>query len=206
MFDLEALIQSVGYAGIFAIIFAESGLFFGFFLPGDSLLFTAGFLASQGLFNIWFLTAGIVIAAILGDSVGYWSGKKAGPLIFSREDSFWFSKERLNAAQKFFDKFGVYAIVLARFIPLVRTFTPIVAGAASMNYSTFLIANIGGGLFWGISVTLSGYYIAHLIPDAEKYVVPSAVAVFLTVTLFGTVIPLIRRYFTYRKPPTPPSS
>ena len=170
--DLPTLVESAGYAGLAAIVFAESGLFFGFFLPGDSLLFTAGFIASQGLLNIWILVPLLTVCAILGDAVGYWSGRKAGPYIFTRPDSFLFSHRRVEDARAFFDRKGAMAIILARFIPAVRTFTPIVAGAAHMPYGTFTRYNIIGALAWATGVTLAGYFLGSLIPDVEKYLLP----------------------------------
>src|SRR4051812_10254329 len=128
LLDVHSLIESLGLLGIFAVIFAESGLFIGFFLPGDSLLFTAGFLASQHLFGIWWLVTGSIVAAILGDNVGYAFGSKVGPSIFYREDSTLFHKDHIKKAEAFFEKHGPKSIMLARFMPIVRTFTPIVAG------------------------------------------------------------------------------
>lgn len=194
LFNLEELIRTAGYLGIAAIIFAESGLFFGFFLPGDSLLFTAGFLASQGLFNIWILIALTTIAAILGDSVGYWFGKKVGPMIFKRPDSFWFSKERVQQAHDFFEKHGAKSIVLARFIPAVRTFTPIIAGVAGMNYGTFLKYNIIGGVLWAAALPLLGYYLGSFVPDIDKYIIPIVVAI-----VVASVIPLAMEFLKKRR-------
>lgn len=194
LFNLEELIRTAGYLGIAAIIFAESGLFFGFFLPGDSLLFTAGFLASQGLFNIWILITLTTIAAILGDSVGYWFGKKVGPMIFKRPDSFWFSKERVQQAHDFFEKHGAKSIVLARFIPAVRTFTPIIAGVAGMNYGTFLKYNIIGGVLWAAALPLLGYYLGSFVPDIDKYIIPIVVAI-----VVASVIPLAMEFLKKRR-------
>ena len=157
--SLEQLIINIGYVGVFAIVFAESGLFFGFFLPGDSLLLTAGLLASRGLMNIWVLIIIIPIAAILGDNVGYWFGKKTGPRIFNRENSRLFKRKNLLAAKAFYDKHGGKTIVIARFMPFIRTFAPIVAGAVEMEYRRFLTWNIVGGILWGAGVTLVGYAI-----------------------------------------------
>ena len=131
-FDLVQIIQTVGYIGLFAIVFAESGLFFGFFLPGDSLLLTAGLLASQGKLDIGVLLVILSVAAILGDNVGYWFGKKTGSRIFNREESLLFRRKNLLAAQAFYDRHGGKTIVLARFMPFIRTFAPIVAGAVKM--------------------------------------------------------------------------
>jgi len=156
-FDIAGLIETVGYVGIAAIVFAESGLFFGFFLPGDSLLLTAGLLASRNVFNIWILIPLIFTAAVLGDNVGYWFGNKVGPPIFNRPNSRFFKRKNLLKAKEFYDKYGAITIVAARFIPFIRTFAPIVAGAVAMNYRTFLIFNIVGGVLWGIGLTTLGY-------------------------------------------------
>jgi membrane-associated protein len=156
-FDLGEIIRTVGYVGIFAIVFAESGLFFGFFLPGDSLLLTAGLLASRGEFNIVILIVGIFICAVLGDNVGYWFGNKVGPPIFNRPNSRFFKRKNLLKAKEFYDKYGAITVTAARFMPFIRTFAPIVAGAVSMNYRTFIIFNFLGGVLWGIGMTSLGY-------------------------------------------------
>ncbi|MBI5652444.1 MAG: DedA family protein [Chloroflexi bacterium] len=156
-FDLVELVKTVGYVGIFAIVFAESGLFFGFFLPGDSLLLTAGLLASRDLFNIWILIPGIFICAVLGDNVGYWFGAKVGPPIFNRPNSRLFKRKNLLKAKEFYEKYGAITITAARFMPFIRTFAPIVAGAVAMNYRTFIIWNLIGGVLWGIGMTALGY-------------------------------------------------
>ena len=167
--NINELVKTIGYIGLFAIVFAESGLFFGFFLPGDSLLFTAGLLASQNLFNIYILAILIATAAILGDSTGYLFGRKIGPKIFNREDSLFFRREYLEKTQNFYAKYGARAIILGRFMPIVRTFVPILAGVGSMKYKTFLQNNIIGGLLWGAGVTFLGYYLGTKVPYVEKY-------------------------------------
>lgn len=169
---LETLLPTLGYAGIFAIIFAESGLLIGFFLPGDSLLFTAGFLASQGIFDVRLLAVGCFISAVVGDSVGYAFGHKVGRRLFHKEDSVFFHKKHLMKAENFYEKHGRKTIVLARFMPVVRTFAPIVAGIGSMEYRTFLIFNIIGGLLWGVGLTVAGYLLGNLIPDVDRYLLP----------------------------------
>lgn len=176
----EFILQTFGIIGFFAAIFAESGLFFGFFLPGDSLLFTAGLLAPTLGVNIWLLSIGAFIMAVLGDSVGYYFGKKTGPALFTREDSFLFNKKHLIKAEIFFEKHGPKSIILARFIPVVRTFTPILAGAGSMNYRVFLTYNIIGGLIWGAGITLLGYYLGTVIPDIDRYLIPIIGVIILT--------------------------
>lgn len=160
----------LGYLLFFAVIFAESGLFFGFFLPGDSLIFSLGLLASQGILNIWLVLIVGIFAAISGDSVGYWFGRKFGPNLFKKEDGLLFKKENLIKAQVFYEKYGVKTIILARFTPIVRTFAPIVAGAAKMKYTTFLTYNIIGGIGWITSMTVLGYFLGRIIPNIEKYI------------------------------------
>jgi membrane-associated protein len=179
MFDLNSLLKTVGYAGVFAIVFAESGLLVGFFLPGDSLLFAAGFLASQGFFNIAILCIVTFVAAVLGDNVGYWFGKKAGPRVFKKEDSLVFSKSNVEKSQAFYEKHGGKAIILARFIPVVRTFAPVIAGVGKMNYKKFFAFNIIGGLIWGVGVTLLGYFLGNSIPNVDKYLLPIAVLIII---------------------------
>ena len=171
-FDPVALIQAFGYLGIFAIIFAESGLFFGFFLPGDSLLFAAGLLASQGVLHIAFLIPIVIVAAILGDNVGYWFGARVGPKIFIRDNSFFFNKKHLERTRNFYIKYGSRAVVIARFVPIVRTFTPILAGVGQMRYQEFLRYNIIGGVLWGAGVPLVGYSLGRVIPNLEHYLTP----------------------------------
>jgi len=170
--DLPMLIKTIGYLGIFIIIFAESGLFFGFFLPGDSLLFTTGLLASQGYFDILILILLITLAAILGDQIGYVFGLKIGPKIFVRDDSFFFKKKYISDAENFYRKHGKKAVLIARFIPIVRTFIPILAGVGKMHYATFITYNIFGGLMWGAGITLLGYFLGQQIPNIDKYLIP----------------------------------
>lgn len=198
MFNIESIITVTGLVGITAIIFAESGLFFGFFLPGDSLLFTAGFLASQGVIPIIPLVLLAIIAAILGDSVGYWFGRKVGPMIFTRPDSRWFSQKRLLDAQVFFEKHGPKSLILARFIPAVRTFTPILAGVGVMRYGKFLAYNIVGGLLWaGILPTL-GYFLGATIPGAPRFVT-YVVAFIIVLSVLPIVIPAWKQRLAKKK-------
>ena len=171
-FDLPELIRTVGYLGVFGIVFLESGMLVGFFFPGDSLLFTAGFLASQGFLDIKILIVGCFLAAIAGDSVGYYIGKRFGRKLFNKEDSIWFHKEHLTKTQNFYDKHGGKIIILARFIPVIRAFAPVVAGIGKMRYRRFVFFNLFGGILWAIGVTLSGYYLGSLIPDVDKYLLP----------------------------------
>ncbi|MBI2055090.1 MAG: VTT domain-containing protein [Candidatus Sungbacteria bacterium] len=182
MFDIVSLLKTVGYLGVFFIVFAESGLFIGFFLPGDSLLFTAGFLASQGFFNIGILILLSFVGAVLGDSVGYAFGRRVGPMIFRRDDSLFFHKDNLLRAQRFYEKHGGKAVVLARFMPVIRTFAPILAGVGTMKYRTFLFYNVFGAVLWAIGLPLTGYYLGTLIPGVDRYIVPIvALIVFLSI-------------------------
>jgi membrane-associated protein len=155
--DLVELIETVGYLGLALIVFAESGLFFGFFFPGDSLLLTAGLLASRGALDIRVLMPVLFVAAVLGDTVGYWFGAKTGPRIFKREESLLFKPQNLLKAKAFYDKHGGKTITLARFMPFIRTFAPIVAGAVRMDYRRFLGFNLLGGVLWAIGMTALGY-------------------------------------------------
>jgi membrane-associated protein len=185
--DLQQLIQTLGYIGLFAMVFAESGLFFGFFFPGDSLLFTAGFLASQDLFSIWVLVPLMVIAAIGGDSAGFYTGQKFGDWLSRQKSSLFFSKKNLQKAQDFFDKNGGKALILARFMPAVRTFVPIAAGMAHMEYKKFISFNVIGGLLWGAGMTLGGYFLGQLIPDVDKYLLPIILVIIVLSVLPGII-------------------
>jgi len=191
--DLMGLIKTFGYLGIFTIVFAESGLFFGFFFPGDSLLFTAGLIASQGFLNIWILVPLIILGAILGDNVGYWFGAKVGPKIFTREDSFFFHKRHVERTHNFYLKYGAKAVVLARFIPIVRTFTPILAGVGTMPYGIFLKFNIVGGVLWGAGVTLLSYFLGAIIPGIDRYLLPIVIGI-----IVASFLPIAFEFFKSR--------
>ncbi len=171
------LIQTLGLVGVWAIIFAESGLFFGFFFPGDSLLFTAGLLASQGYLNIWLLVAGCWLAAVLGDSVGYGFGRRVGLPLFSRPDSRLFKQSYLLKTQNFYATYGKKTIILARFVPIVRTFAPILAGVALMRYRDFFIYNLIGGALWAVGITLLGYGLGSVVPGIENYLTYIIIAI-----------------------------
>jgi membrane-associated protein len=194
-FDAEHFrqwIQSLGFWGghmvIWAIVFAESGLFIGFFLPGDSLLFTAGFIASLNpptvpvaLLDIRLLLLGCAIAAVAGDTVGYWTGKWFGDRLSNQGDTWWYKRKHLAAAQKFYDKHGRKTIVIARFMPIVRTFAPIVAGMAAMNYKVFATFNVIGGIGWAVGLTSIGYALGKRIPPdkMDKYLLPIILAIII---------------------------
>ena len=189
--DPQTIIHA-GYVAIAVVIFAECGLLIGFFLPGDSLLFTAGFLASQGLgVNIWVLTFVCGLAAAIGPLVGYWYGAWMGPRLFNREDSIWFHKRHLMRAHEFYERHGGKALVLARFMPIVRTFAPVVAGMAVMNYARFVVYTAIGAVVWAVGVTWLGYFLGSLIPDAGKYL-EYIVALIIIVSIAPPVIHLLR--------------
>ncbi|AWI30232.1 DedA family protein [Streptomyces sp. ICN441] len=156
--DPDFLITTFGLIGVLVIVFAESGLLIGFFLPGDSLLFTTGLLVTTDVIKqpLWLVCTLIVLAAIIGDQVGYLFGRKVGPALFKRPDSRFFKQENVEKAHEFFEKYGPKSLVLARFVPIVRTFTPIIAGVSRMNYRSFVTFNIIGGVLWGAGVTLLG--------------------------------------------------
>lgn len=185
----ELLVGTLGILGVIAIIFSETGLLIGFFLPGDSLLFTAGFLASQGYISLPWLLVGTFLAAVIGDSVGYTFGRKVGPSIFNKDDSLLFNKKYIVDAQSFYQKHGKKTIILARFIPVVRTFAPIVAGVGNMDYKTFLSFNIIGGFVWTWALLLLGYGLGAVIPNPDKYIIPV-----IAVIIIISIVPVIREF------------
>lgn len=175
--DLASFIVAAGLLGLFFMVFAESGLLIGFFFPGDSLLFTAGFLASQGFFNIWILVAISFAGAVLGDSFGYAFGKKTGPMIFRKDDSILFNRRHLERAAIFYERHGGITIVLARFLPVIRTFVPILAGVGRMRYGTFLFYNVFGAAFWAVGLPLAGFFLGKTVPGADRYLLPIIAAI-----------------------------
>jgi membrane-associated protein len=189
MLDPVHIIQTAGLIGIFLVIFAESGVFFGFFLPGDSLLFTSGIFAHLGFFNIEILVLGCIASAILGGFVGYYTGKKVGPRLFVKEASLFFKKKYVLEAEHFYQKHGNAAILLARFIPIIRTFAPIMAGVGKMRLATFSVLNIMSGIIWPLVVTVLGYYIGSKIPNAQHYLLPISLGIILL-----SVAPIILRF------------
>lgn len=189
-FDLPALIRTSGYFGVWAVIFAESGLLIGFFLPGDSLLFTAGFVASQPhSLNLWILIAGCFVAAVTGDNVGYKTGKHFGRRLFQKQKSWLFNPENLVKSQRFYEKHGRKTIFLARFLPIVRTFAPIVAGMGAMNYAIFFVYNLFGGAVWTVGLCLLGYHLGQIIPDVDRYLLP-IVLVIIVVSVLPSLLHL----------------
>lgn len=170
--DPETIITSGGLLLIAFIVFAESGLLFGFFFPGDTLLFLAGTLAAQGLFSIWLAVPVIIVSSIAGGQVGYIIGQRAGPRVFKKKDGILFRKEYIDRSEKFYEKHGGKTIMLARFIPIVRTFAPVVAGVGNMDQKRFVFYNIAGSALWGAGVTILGYFFGKHIPNIDTYILP----------------------------------
>jgi len=175
--DPRHLIETFGTLGLFTIVFAESGLLIGFFLPGDSLLFTAGLLASQDILNFPVVLVGCFVAAVAGDQVGYAFGKRVGPALFRRPDSRVFKQEYVEKARHFFERYGAKTVVLARFVPVVRTFAPILAGVGTMPYRVFVTYNFVGALLWAVGVTTLGYTLGHSLPHIDRYLLPVIIGI-----------------------------
>ncbi len=192
--DPKHLIEAFGTIGLFVIVFAESGILAGFFLPGDSLLFTAGLLASQGVLNLPLITVGCFIAAVAGDQVGYVIGRRYGPALFRKPESRFFHKRNVERAQAYFAEHGARTIVLARFVPIVRTFAPVVAGVGRMEYRTFVTYNVVGGFLWAVGVTVLGYVLGESIPDIDRYLLP-AILVIVAVSF----VPVLREVLKVRR-------
>ena len=191
--NLEELIRWGGLTVLIIIVFAETGLLVGFFLPGDSLLITAGLIAAQGYLDIFVLNVTLILAAIIGDQVGYLFGRKTGPRLFNRENSLLFKKDHLIKAKEFYEKYGGRAIIYARFVPFARTFAPIVAGIGQMDYGKFVTYNIAGGILWVASMTLLGYYFGN-IPFVKKNFEYVIIGVILL-----SVMPVVIGYLKHRK-------
>lgn len=190
MFDLTHWVQlygsTIGYLVLIAVIFAETGLLVGFFLPGDTILFPAGLLASQGYFNLYLLCLFTFLAAVAGNCVGYYFGKHVGKRLFHREDSLLFHKDHIIRAKKFYDKHGGKTIILARFLPIIRTFAPVVAGVSEMNFKVFVLYSAVGAIIWAIGIPVAGYHLGKYIPNIDKYIVP--------IILLAIFIPLLSSF------------
>ncbi len=197
--DIIQLTRAAGYIGLTAIILCETGLFLGFFLPGDSLLFSAGLLASQQIFNIFLLTPLLIAAAIVGYAIAYWFGDKIGHWLLKRPDTFWFKRRYLTEAHAFYEKHGGKALIIGRLIPVVRTFLPIVAGMAEMTHRRFTLFNVIGALMWCGGVTLAGYYLGAVIPNIDKYILPIVLAI-IVISALPPIIHLLRTRYCGSKP------
>lgn len=191
LLDPESLIRTFGTIGILVIVFAESGLLIGFFLPGDSLLFTAGLLASQGLLNLPVLLVGTFVAAVVGDQVGYAFGNRVGPALFRRPDSRIFRQDYVERSREFFERHGARTIVIARFVPIVRTFAPILAGVGNMPYRTFVTFNVVGALLWAVGVTSLGFFLGETIPEIDRFLLP-VIALIVILSILPAVIEILK--------------
>lgn len=196
LFDVTQLILSFGYVALFAVVFSETGLLVGFFLPGDTLLFTAGVLASQGVIDIAAVIAICFAAAVLGDSFGYYLGRRFGKKVFTMEEPHFLddhlNKENLERTRGFFKKYGAWTIFIARYVPIVRTIAPTLAGTADMPYTTFLAYNVLGGLAWTASISLLGYFFGGVVPHAIE-IAGALVVVVVTLSLVPMVARLLRK-------------
>lgn len=190
-FDITALIKSLGYIGVFAAVFAESGLLVGMFLPGDSLLFTAGFLASQGVLNFPLLLLVTFTAAIAGDTTGYITGKRYGHKVFKKDDALFLNKKHIERSEAFYAKHGGKTLILARFTPVVRTIAPILAGVGKMTYRKFFVFNLIGAFLWAVGVTSLGYFLGNVIPDVERYIIPGVIII-VAVSIIPSMLHFLR--------------
>jgi membrane-associated protein len=188
IYDVESLVRVGGILVIAAIVFAETGLFVGFFLPGDSLLVTAGIFAARGDLDLWTLNIALSLAAVIGDSVGYGIGARTGPKIFTREDSLFFHRKHLISAKEFYDKYGGFTILIARFVPIIRTFAPVVAGVGGMQYRRFVAYNVAGGIFWVMSTTFAGYFLGRIVPNIQEHI-----HTVIVVVIFLSLLPAIAK-------------
>jgi membrane-associated protein len=184
--SLDDLIRWGGYVLLVAIVFTETGLLVGFFLPGDSLLITAGLVAAAGALNIWWINALLIVAAIVGDSVGYAIGARIGPRLFTREKSLLFNPRHVERTRRFYARHGAKTIVIARFVPIIRTFAPVVAGVGQMPYRRFLFYNVAGGVGWVTSMTWAGYLLGRVIPNIAEYI-----HIVVVVVIVLSVIPIV---------------
>ena len=192
--DLPALIKWAGYFGMTAIVFAETGLLVGFFLPGDSLLVTAGLVSARGLLNVYLLGLMLNIAAAAGNSFGYFIGRMSGPKIFTREDSLFFNKKNVFRAQEFYARHGRKAIVLAQFMPIIRTFSPVVAGVGQMPYKQFLVISVLGTILWVWSMLFTGYFLGTYIPGIDKHI-----EILVLTVIFVSILPGIISWWRERR-------
>jgi membrane-associated protein len=191
VYALDDLIRWGGYFLLVAIVFTETGLFVGFFLPGDSLLITAGLVAATGLLNIWWLNALLITAAVVGDSVGYAIGARMGPRLFTRPKSLLFNPRHVERTRAFYARHGAKTIVIARFVPLVRTFAPVVAGVAGMEYRRFLLYNVVGGVGWVTSMTWAGYLLGQTVPNIGEHM-HIVVAIVIVLSLIPVAVEILK--------------
>jgi membrane-associated protein len=201
--DVRGLVQAGGYIALAIIVFTETGLMIGFFLPGDSLLVTAGLFAAKGDLDIVFLNVLLMFCAIAGDATGYYIGKKLGPSLFRKEDSLLFKKKHLIATQEFYERHGGKTIIIARFVPVVRTFAPVVAGMAGMHYRRFAMFNIIGGIGWVFSMTMIGYLLVTLFPATEQHI-EKVIIIVIFLSILPGIIEWLRARARAKKAPDVP--
>ncbi len=194
IYDVEGIIRWGGMMMLIVIVFAETGLLIGFFLPGDSLLVTAGVFAAAGHLDIWTLLLAVSAAAVIGDQVGYFIGLRTGPRIFTREDSLLFKRAHLIRAHEFYEKHGGKTIILARFVPIIRTFAPVVAGVAEMEYRSFVTYNVLGGILWVWSTSLLGYSLGRVVPDIDRHI-----HIVIVVVVILSILPGVYEYVKARR-------
>ena len=200
VYNVPELIRMAGLLGLIIIVFAETGLMIGFFLPGDSLLITAGLFAFKGDLNIWTLNIALVLAAIIGDATGYYIGRRTGQALYNRPNSLLFRRDHLIKTHEFYEKHGGKTIIIARFMPIARTFAPVVAGAAEMTYRNFAVYNIIGALLWVLSMTLTGYFLGAVVPDIDKQI-HKVVAVVIFLSLLPPGIAWLKSKMQQKKLP-----
>jgi membrane-associated protein len=191
IYDVETLVRLGGVVGLSVIVFTETGLLIGFFLPGDSLLVTAGLFAARGDLELVPLLLALSVAAILGDTVGYNIGVRAGPKLFTRPDSFLFNRKHLITTKEFYERHGPFTIVIARFVPIIRTFAPVVAGIGAMAYRRFISYNVIGGVGWVCSMTLGGYFLGHMIPNIHQHI-DKVIVIVIALSLLPVAIKFAR--------------
>jgi membrane-associated protein len=199
IYDVESLVRVGGVTGLAVIVFVETGLLIGFFLPGDSLLVTAGLFAARGDLDLVALNVTLSLAAIIGDTVGYNIGAKAGPKIFTRDNSLFFNRKHLITTKEFYDRHGAFTIVIARFVPIIRTFAPVVAGVGAMRYKRFLAYNIAGGTGWVATTTCGGYFLGQMIPNINDHI-HVVIAIVIAVSLLPVAIKFAQERLKARSP------
>jgi membrane-associated protein len=191
IYDVESLVRVGGLVGLTTIVFVETGLLIGFLLPGDSLLVTAGLFAARGDLDVATLVLALSAAAIVGDSVGYNIGVRAGPRLFSRDNSLFFNKSHLLTTKDFYDRHGPFTIVIARFVPIIRTFAPVVAGIGTMEYKRFISYNVVGGIGWVLSMVFGGYFLGQIVPNIDKNI-DKVIAAVIILSLLPVIIKFAR--------------
>ena len=194
IYDVEGLVHVGGIVGLTAIVFTETGLLVGFFLPGDSLLVTAGLFAARGDLDVALLVGCLICAAVFGDTVGYNIGARTGPRLFSRADSLLFNRKHLMTTKEFYERHGPFTIVIARFVPIIRTFAPVVAGIGAMEYRRFIAYNVVGGIGWVLAMVLGGYFLGQIVPDIHDHI-HKVIVVVIVLSLLPAIIKVAKDKF-----------